>query len=271
MRLTNAHTHTQFCDGHSAMEEMVCSAIGKGMAVLGFSPHGREYVSAPRVLDREKEQAYFAEFARLQKKYEGQIVLKRGVERDVYADSDCREFEYVIGAVHYLYTARGMTPVDGAKETVERMLSEEFGGDPYLLMRAYFRLLASMAFAVRPTILAHFDLPLKQLRFHFDRDTKAYRAPALDALHAARDAGCILEVNTGGMARSNQPLPYPEPWALKSWHDMGGQVILSSDCHNAPDIVTHFDEMPEYLKAAGYKSALGLSASPDTLFEEYGL
>ena len=39
MRKVNLHTHTCFCDGKNTPEEMVISAIEKGMDVLGFSGH----------------------------------------------------------------------------------------------------------------------------------------------------------------------------------------------------------------------------------------
>ena len=37
--LSNAHTHTTYCDGKNSAEEMVQAAIARGFRCLGFSCH----------------------------------------------------------------------------------------------------------------------------------------------------------------------------------------------------------------------------------------
>ena len=37
--LSNAHTHTTFCDGKNTAEEMVQAALDNGFVSLGFSGH----------------------------------------------------------------------------------------------------------------------------------------------------------------------------------------------------------------------------------------
>ncbi len=267
MILSNCHTHSQFCDGKSTMEEMVLSALSKGFVSLGFTAHARQTFDFDYAMDEKREHAYRAEFQRLQALYGGQVRLYLGVERDLFSATDCREYDYFIGSVHCLYTSGGFVTLDNSREQSLHLLREEFDGDVQAFVKAYFREVAAMVTAFRPAIVGHFDLILKYLRDRIDTSASGYRTYATEALEAARAAGCVLEVNTGGMARANQPLPYPEPWALRRWHDMGGQVIVSSDCHQAALLDTHFDEMPSYLRTADYHEILRLNAGKGELFE----
>ena len=43
--LQNIHTHTYFCDGKDAPEDMVKEAIRLGFNALGFSAHSASYYS----------------------------------------------------------------------------------------------------------------------------------------------------------------------------------------------------------------------------------
>lgn len=271
MILSNCHTHSQFCDGKSTMEDMVLSAISKGFVSLGFTAHGRQTFDFDYAMDAERERAYCAEFKRLKALYGGKIRLYLGVERDLFSDTDCREYDYFIGSVHCLYTSGGFITLDHNREQSLRLLQGEFDGDMNAFVKAYFREVASMVTAFHPAIVGHFDLILKYLRDQIDTASPIYRKYAGEALEAAKAAGCILEVNTGGMARANQPLPYPEPWALRRFHDLGGQVIVSSDCHQSDLLDTHFDEMPAYLHEAGFHEILRLNAGKGELFEQISI
>ncbi len=266
--LSNCHTHTQFCDGKSTMEEMVLSALQKGFVSLGFTPHARQYFGLIYSMSAESENACHREFDRLNLLYHDKIRLYLGVERDLYAASDCREYDYMIGSVHYLPSARGLIAVDSEKEKVLHLLQAEYHSDPLLLAQVYFRSLSAMATATRPAIVAHFDLFLKHLRGLIDTSSPAYCAMADEALEAVLDSGAILEVNTGGMVRSGQPFPYPEPRTLSRWHGMGGSVTVSSDCHQAGYLDACFPQMPDYLRAAGFSRVLILNPLSGPLFKE---
>ena len=68
------HMHTSFCDGRSTPEEMVQSAIDKGLVRMGFSIHAENFssgTSIPRT--PENFAAYRAEIHRLKEKYADRI------------------------------------------------------------------------------------------------------------------------------------------------------------------------------------------------------
>ena len=107
-----------------------------------------------------------------------------------------------------------------------------------------------------PDILAHIDL-IKKLNADgefFDEEAPRYKAAALKALQAAKENGCLLEVNTGGVYRGYRKDFYPGPWLLGEWNKMGGKVIITSDAHDASSLTYGFDEAAAALKAAGFAS-----------------
>lgn len=66
--LYNLHTHTQFCDGHAAMEEFVVEAIASGITHLGFSPHSPlDNKSSRRSINITEPQLYNTRMRRMVK------------------------------------------------------------------------------------------------------------------------------------------------------------------------------------------------------------
>ena len=88
----------------------------------------------------------------------------------------------------------------------------------------------------------------------FDEESPRYKAAALKALNAAKEHGCLLEVNTGGVYRGYRKDFYPGAWLLGEWQKMGGKVIITSDAHDVDSLTFDFDEAAAAVKAAGFKS-----------------
>jgi len=137
----------------------------------------------------------------------------------------------------------------------------------------FFRQSGQYAAEYRPHIFGHFDLIKKQnknLEIYDPADKRVIEA-AFDALDMILESGALLEVNTGGMARSAQKFPYPDMLYLKRWHEIGGRVIVGSDCHYAPQLDYAFDEMPAYLRQAGFTTAWRLGGIGQDQFVEFEL
>jgi histidinol-phosphatase (PHP family) len=92
----------------------------------------------------------------------------------------------------------------------------------------------------------------------------------LRALECVKENVKILEVNTGGMARGFLDSPYPERFILEAWREMGGKVIITSDCHRAELLNYALDETAGSLKSMGYKSVVRLGAGEE-VFEDLEL
>lgn len=270
--LSNCHTHTQFCDGRSSAEEMVLSALDKGFVSLGFSSHAPQKYDFPYCVVPEKEEEYRAEVLRLREKYQDRIRIYLGMERDLFSCAAPEKYDYYLASVHYIPTFTGYASVDGTPERVADYIKNELNGNGFAFAQKYFELLCGYAKAWKPPIIGHFDLFRKNnSKLHFlDEDSTAYKDMVVKVLHHIRESGAMLEVNTGAMARGYMESQYPNDFALSVWAKLGGEVIVSSDCHNAEYLNCNFDKMPALLAGLGFDHTVRLGAK-DTLFERIPL
>ena len=80
MILQDLHTHTVYCDGQNAPEDMVRAAIEKGMSRIGFSGHCYTFFDTSYCMSEDGVKEYCAEIAALKEKYKGQIEILLGLE-----------------------------------------------------------------------------------------------------------------------------------------------------------------------------------------------
>lgn len=269
MKLSSPHVHTQFCDGKSTAEEMALAALEKGFVSLGFSSHALQDFDLAYALDEQREKDYIAEVRRLQAQYAGRLRIRLGMEMDSLSIANREKFEYVIGSTHYFKTASGeYTAVDGPLEQVLAMLESNFGGDWLTLAEAYYQRAAAFVARSRPDIIGHFDLISKHNaggRF-FDEGHPRYLKAAEAAMEQAIRGCRLMEVNTGAIARSGAAEPYPKLRLLRYWRELGGEVILASDCHKAEQLDAGYTLGEKQIRDAGYKKAAFLGRR-DALFE----
>ncbi len=268
MILSSPHVHTQFCDGKNTAEEMVLSALDHGFSSIGFSSHAKQYFDHRYAMDDEREEAYIQEIRRLQKKYEGKLRIWLGTELDLFCYAEKSRFDYVIGSLHLIPMTDRIWGVDGEKERLIGIRDEVFGGDGIAMVEEYYRYYGAYLFAQRPHIAGHMDLIRKNNMEGdvFDETDPRYRKAALNALGMVKKSGAVIEVNTGAMARYGAKTPYPSRFLLEEWLKMGGEVMLSSDCHYAENIMTGYAESVDLLLSVGFKTAKVLGTG-DQLFE----
>ncbi|NLE70230.1 MAG: histidinol-phosphatase HisJ family protein [Clostridiales bacterium] len=270
---SSPHVHTQFCDGRSTAEEMVQAALEKGFVSLGFSSHAKQDFDLKYAMDDAREAAYIAEIRRLQRLYGGRIRIWLGMEQDLYSTARREGFEYVIASVHYMKMPDGSRlAVDSSPAQTERIIREAFDGDPYLLVERYYSLLGAFVRDSRPDIIGHFDLLTKynQGTHPFDESHPLYVTAAMAALEEAITGCRLMEVNVGALARTGVKGPYPSLAILTAWRDLGGEVILSSDCHEARYLDSAYEAGLALMAAAGYKKAAILGRH-EALFETVSL
>jgi histidinol-phosphatase (PHP family) len=151
-----------------------------------------------------------------------------------------REWDYVIGSVHFLRDAA----VDMAGEfDVWR------SGDPERVWSRYFETLGEAARSGMFDVLAHPDLvkvwgadrprPEGDLRRFYDR-----------AMDGIADSDVAIEVSTAGLRKPVAEI-YPAPGFLEMCLEAGRPVALSSDAH-LPDHLGHrYEEAIELLESVG--------------------
>lgn len=284
--LSNAHTHTRYCDGQSTPEEMVAEAARLGFVSLGFSGHGNQGFDPAYSMADGRQEAYLAELRALQGKQRDRGAAPRlwvGLEQDGMTPSSQKvqnrqQFDYIIASTHYLCRNFEGKPiaVDGDPEALARYLETCLDGDIWAMVAAYYDRHASMLLEDRPDIIGHFDVVRKRagapgvLYALFEETHPTYRRLALEALERSAPCGGVLEVNTGGMARGYVSEPYPSLELLGAWRELGGAITLTSDCHWAGQLTYGFEAALSKLRAVGYRSLYRLGAG-DALWEEIPL
>ena len=261
MTFSNFHSHTTFCDGKLSPEEMVRAAIAKGCPAFGFSGHSRLKGESDWCLTTATEREYIAEVTRLKAKYSGQLEVFLGIEQDYCSPAPQHEYDYIIGSVHCLQFDGKLHCVDLDAPHFESLAETHFGGDYYALAEAYYALMADIAPKTGADIIGHFDLVTKfnaGSRF-FDESHPRYVTAATDALVAILEKCRLFEVNTGAMYRLGNTAPYPSAFLLRELLARGGEVILSSDSHDAESLCYKFDEAAELLRSIGFRSVKTLT------------
>lgn len=269
--LSNAHTHTTYCDGKSTIREQIAAAQRLGFVSLGFSGHAMQGFDWAYCMSPEAQAAYYAELRREQAALAAAgaaPVLYVGLEQDALVPDAQKaknraDYDYLIGSTHYFPEPLdgAWVAVDGSPELLLRCIREQFHGDAQAMAAAYYALHGAYLQKDKPAIIGHFDLVRKYAgQIGLDTNAPAYRRAALDALAKARQGCDVLEVNTGNIARGYDTQPYPAPFLLDAWRDMHGEVTLTSDCHDAAQMDCAFAETMAMLKAQGFKRVLRLGS-----------
>jgi len=268
--LSNAHTHTPFCDGRSTVEDMLAAAKQLGFSSLGFSGHGDQGFDFSYSMGNGKQRRYEKALRALQRRFWNEGESPRiwiGLEQDAMVDEEQKaynrkHFDYILGSTHYLARDfQGMpVSVDGNFTILKTYVAEVLQGDWIAMVRAYYDAHVSMLRRDRPHMIGHFDLVRKQGSLAELFRTPVYRGIALAALETARTCEGVLEVNTGGMAKRMMDEPHPSRELLGAWLEMGGEVTLTSDCHDAKYLNYGLDDMLGKLKRLGYRNIQRLGA-----------
>ncbi|MBR5239811.1 MAG: histidinol-phosphatase [Clostridia bacterium] len=250
--LSNFHTHTILCDGKSAPEEVVLSAIEKGFSSIGFSGH------APTDFDDsyclKDVNGYIATIKALKEKYQKEIEIYVGIEEDAYQRIDRAPFDYLLGSSHYLKVNGVYHQLDCGVDKLQKCL-DAFGGNPLALAEAYYQQFTAYIKDRKPDIVGHFDLITKYEESQTDwfLSNPDYHKLAENYMNIATDCDVIFELNTGGIARGIRTTPYPFENLLHILKKKDAKIILNSDSHHKDTLDCWFSEAKKYLKDIGFQ------------------
>lgn len=163
-----------------------------------------------------------------------------GAEDRTAALLEARDFDYVVGSVHFI----GEAAVDHEDWDVW-----DRKGDADEVWRRYFEALAECARSGLFDILAHPDLvkvwgagrPLPR------RDPRHYYEPAVEAI---AESGIAVEISTAGLRKPVSEI-YPAPAFIEMCLDAAVSFALSSDAHRPEQVGFGYDEALRYLLEVG--------------------
>lgn len=224
-------------------------ASERGIVELGVSEHIYRFEQALDVWQhpfwrewaRDDIDAY-CEFVR------EQTDLRLGIEADFVRGAEdrmenllrARDFDYVIGSVHFIRDHA--VDMDDFSIWGQGQSAEE-------IWRRYFQTLGEAARSGLFDVLAHPDLvkvwgrerPLPE------GDLRRYYELALDGI---AESGIAVEVSTAGLRKRAQEL-YPAPAFLEMCLQAGAPVALSSDAHRPEDVGADYEQALELLQSLG--------------------
>lgn len=242
MTAKDLHMHTVYCDGANTPEEMVLSAIDKGLETVGVVCHSYTRCDLSYCIREADIPRFIAEMHYLRAAYYDRIRVLCGVEQDYCSEYPTDDFDYAIGSVHYLKCGEDCVPVDESPAILTDAAEKYFGGDIYALCEAYFRTVADVVHKTGCDIIGHFDLIMKfnedgsLFDEHHPRYVKAWQA-AVDEL---LKYDVPFEINTGAIARGYRSQPYPSADITAYIRERGGRFVLSSDAHCAENVAFGF-------------------------------
>ncbi len=257
----NLHTHSIYDDGKDTIDQMVRSALDKGFTVLGFSGHGCNPIDECS-MSAEDTRAYIHDVKQARETAREQgLQIFCGIEEDSLSPVDPKEWDYIIGSVHYLQKDGKAWPVDYSREKFEEMLEEGWQGNIHALLVDYWKAVKAQTNNEAISIAGHIDLIAKynEKEEFFAFDDPVYLQAASEAIESLAEAGKIFEMNTGAMARGYRSEPYPHPLLLDKIHQAGGRLLINTDCHNREKLDLGLKRCLDLAKEAGFTTLMTLT------------
>lgn len=251
--MIDLHVHTARC-GHASGEvvEYIERARKVGVSVLAFTDHLPMPGSYPQnyTMRHDELQAYLADIRAqaVVAAVQGGPEVLAGVEadwlpqhvewtREMLAGLDV---DVVLGSVHFLD--------DWAFD--DPSLQDRYRDwDLDALWDRYFSELAAAARSGLFDVMAHPDLVKKFGRIPDSDQSARYEMAAA----AIQEAGCAVEVSTGGLRKPVGQI-YPTLEFLRICHRRGIPATMGSDAHSPVEVGHRFDEAVALLREAGYES-----------------
>lgn len=255
--LQNLHIHTKYADGKDLPEDIVLEAIEKGFASIGFSEHTyMEFSDYPFQMTLEETQDYKSEICELKEKYKNRIDIFCGLEYELFSEVPTKDFDYVIGSVHYLDFDGRILGFDRGVEEVKAFVNDNFDGDGLRFAKKYFDTLLLLPQKLNVDVLGHFDIFTKtnELSPFIDTTSDEYLNYGYECIHNLKGKISLFEVNTGAIARSYRTSPYPQVEFLKEFKKCGFGALITSDCHDKRFLDCYYKEARELLLSAGFNS-----------------
>ena len=251
MIYSDIHTHTKYCDGKSTSEEMVKKAIELGFESIGISGHSYTDFDSSYCMSEEDTVKYVNEINHLKEKYTS-IDILLGIERDYYFTPDNQDYDYIIGSLHYVEKDGKKYDVDNGNVFSENV-EKYFGGSYRNFVELYYETIKDVVKKTGADVVGHFDLVAKfneDNRF-FDEDAQWYKRCVLDALKEVAKSKPVFEVNTGAISRGYSKI-YPSRFILKEIKNLGCDVVITSDCHDAENLGFAYDRAIALVKDCGF-------------------
>ena len=251
--LSDYHTHNALCR-HATGDpvDYVRTARQVGLAEVGISDH------SPMPTEIDDWRMLLEDFPRyVDLVSEARVAfpdypVRLGLEVDFLAGHEpwieklagMADFDYLIGAVHYISPG---WDIDNPKH-----LSRWAESDVMDVWERYWRAYTACVRSGLFDYFAHPDLA-KKFKHRPDVDLRRFYEPAIQA--AVDMGGAAFEINTAGRYKDIEEF-YPALPFLEMMADAKLPVLISSDAHDPSHVGRDFEEALALVKAVGLKTTL---------------
>lgn len=243
------HMHTNFCDGKDSIEDMILSAIDKGLERVGICCHSHTEFLTSYCIAKEGEQKFIDEVNRLKEKYADRIEVLCGIEQDYWSEKSDKKYDYVIGSLHFVKKQDEYYGLDFSKEMFVEIVQKLYNGDYYSLAEEYFDKLSNIVEKTNADIIGHIDLITKFNEGYnlFDEEHPRYVSAYKKAIDKLITYNIPFEINSGAISRGHRKSPYPSKQIIEYIKAKGGKLILSSDSHSKENVAFQYDKWQSLL------------------------
>lgn len=262
--ILDCHMHTLFSpDAKNSVEEMVKTAIDKGLKICGLSDHcecnrfyDKEYYSFEErgsYGNKKLAEKSLESILECKEKIKGHIKLLAGVElgqgtfdkKSAQIVTQNKNYDYIIGSMHQIPNMEDFCCLDPRTYDIRNAL------------RLYFIEVHKMCCEIDFDVLAHLTYPIRYIEgdykikvdiSEFDEIIEQIFLENIRRNHA-------LEINTSGL-RQKYGKTFPEIKYVKWYRELGGEhITFGSDAHCVKDLAYGIDVAEEMAKTAGFKYA----------------
>lgn len=260
MILSDLHTHTTFSpDGEGKIENMIETAISKGVKYYGISEHfDYDYIALDIKIDGKTipfidDDAYFKKARVLQQKYKNDIDLLVGCEFGFNDDENTlKMYEDVIKKYSPDYIVNSVHTVDGFDCWFENYFIGKTKEQAYNL---YFeKVLKSLDAKYHFDIVAHLGYVSRNAIYNDNKIVyNDYKKILDEILLKIINLDKILEINTNSRGAGSEFLPDTD--IIERYFSLGGRkVCFGSDAHKESRILDKYELVINSLKKIGFSN-----------------
>jgi len=251
------HHHSACSVDSTASMAAICeAAIARGVTEIAFTEH-MDFIPEQQNTGYFAYDRYMREVAACRRRYDGRLVVLAAVEIDYCPDFEDeiaawmhgKEFDFVVGSVHYLRGKGNISEPRAAGFFRGKDIEEAYG--------EYFEVVRRSAEFGLWDALGHLDLVKRYGVRRFGAFDRAAFADVIDdILHAIIRHGMALEVNASGL-RQGPAETYPAPAILLRYRELGGMGLsVGSDSHAAQDVGRGVSDALRIARDLGFTSVL---------------
>lgn len=249
------HMHSNYSDGTDTIENLVKSAIEKGLTTISITDHMPLPFNPWYSVSMDELQSYRDEIDRMQTLYGDKLTILKGLEIEYMPQiSDWIEsivdmgWDYLIASVHCFLIDNSHYMVNENEKQFNKTLDKVFKGDIRAFCSQYYHFVQQAVSTGWCHSVGHLDV-IKKYNYsnqYFDEQSLWYQKLIEETLDVIKACKLKMEMNTAGFIHPVGKA-YPSPWIIKAAIKKGIPIVLGSDSHSPKTLGQYFAQARDLL------------------------